>query len=151
MKRSTALFTLSREHHTALKVAQELLRADGATASEARDAFLAFMAREGEQHFQAEESILLPALSGRFDAGDPDTERTLREHAEIRRGAARLATVSAAGLGDEQGLHDLGRLLRDHVRHEERTLFPRIEAALDSNELRRLGEALDRAQVTSPR
>lgn len=31
MKRSTALLTLSREHHAALKVAQALLRADAAT------------------------------------------------------------------------------------------------------------------------
>lgn len=147
MKRSAALFTLSREHHTALKVAQELLRADSANAQDARDAFLAFMAREGEQHFQAEESILLPAVNGLFDAQDPDTERTLREHAEIRLCAAKLRTAPSDLPGDEQGLRDLGKLLRDHVRHEERTLFPRIEAALDSNELRRLGEALDRAGI----
>jgi len=147
MKRSTALFTLSREHHTALKVAQALVRVESATARDARDAFLAFMAREGEQHFQAEESILLPAVNGLFGAEDPDIERTLREHAEIRRRAAGLRTAPPDLPSDEQELRDLGKLLRDHVRHEERTLFPRIEEALDSNELRRLGEALDRAGI----
>ena len=69
---------------------------------------------------------------------DPDVVRVLDEHAEIRRRAERLA----AGERDVEQLHALGELLNGHVRHEERTLFPRIEAALDPAELAALGAAL---------
>ena len=48
----------------------------------------------------------------------------------------------AAGESDVEQLHALGDLLNGHVRHEERTLFPRIEAALDPAELAALGAAL---------
>ena len=44
MKRSAALAALSRDHHQALIVAQQLRRATVATAAEAREAFLAYWA-----------------------------------------------------------------------------------------------------------
>ncbi len=64
--------------------------------------------------------------------------RVLVEHVELRRRAQDLAT----GAAEIAELHALGELLSGHVRHEERTLFPRVEAALTPDELAALGTAL---------
>ena len=60
MKRSAALASLSRDHHQALVVAQQLRRATDATAAEARAAFLAYWAGHGRLHFRLEEELLFP-------------------------------------------------------------------------------------------
>ncbi len=138
MQRSDALAPLSREHHVALEVALRLRRATAADGDAARVAFLEFFKEEAREHFRAEEELLLPAFSRHVDDDDPDVVRVLVEHVEIRRRAQNLA-VGPSELAD---LHELGELLNAHVRHEERTLFPRIEAALDAAELEALGTAL---------
>jgi hypothetical protein len=58
MKRSEALWSLSRDHHRALSVAQRMRRADD--AAEGARAFLEFWKGHGEPHFRVEEEVLLP-------------------------------------------------------------------------------------------
>lgn len=139
MKRSDELAPLSREHHVVLEVGLRLQRATGAEADAARVAFLAFFEDEAREHFRAEEELLLPAFSRHVASDDPDVVRVLLEHLEIRRRAQDMAS----GQGELSELHELGELLNAHVRHEERTLFPRVEAALDASELAALGAALN--------
>ncbi|MCU0259070.1 MAG: hemerythrin domain-containing protein [Solirubrobacteraceae bacterium] len=138
MQRSEALAPLSRQHHVALEVALRLRRATAEDADAARAAFLAFFEDELREHLRAEEDLLLPAFSRHVAGDDPDVVRVLVEHVELRR----RAQDAAAGPGALADLHELGDLLNDHVRHEERTLFPRVEAALEPAELERLGTAL---------
>jgi iron-sulfur cluster repair protein YtfE (RIC family) len=152
MKRSDALAILSRDHHHALVVAQALRRADPDTAAAARARFLDFWETEGRRHFQQEEEHLLPAFAAHGDPRHPLVLQVLGDHVAIRARAARLATVSgtpppSANPGtpptDLQDLHELGQALADHVRLEERQLFPLIEQAMPADELltlaRRLG------------
>ena len=67
----------------------------------------------------------------------------LAEHLAIRRSALRLATGEAS----LEELHELGRLLHDHVRFEERQLFPIVEDALDADALDQLAAAIDEAEA----
>jgi hemerythrin-like domain-containing protein len=138
VQRSEALAPLSRQHHVALEVALRLRRATEGDAEAARAAFLAFFADDLRGHLCVEEELLLPACARRIASDDPDLVRVLVEHVELRRRAQDLA-AGAAGLAE---LHELGELLNAHVRHEERTLFPRIEAALDPAALDQLGTQL---------
>lgn len=138
VKRSDALAPLSREHHVALEVALRLRRATDADAADAQGAFLRFYEDEARKHFRAEEELLLPAFAAHAGPEDPDATRVVREHQEIDRRARELAGAR----GSLANLHALGELLSGHVRHEERTLFPRVEAALTSAELDALGAAL---------
>lgn len=139
MQRSDELAILSREHHVALELALRLQRAtdDGAVAL-ARVA-LHFWEAEGREHFRLEEELLLPAFARHARADDPDVVRVLVEHVDIRRRMADLARAAEPNVVD---LHGLGVALRDHVRHEERVLFGRIEQALGAEELTALGVAL---------
>ena len=139
MKRSRALAVLSREHHVALELALRLRRATAADADELRSSTLGFWRDEGREHFRLEEELLLPAFARHVASDDPDIVRVLVEHVDIRR---RIADLEREAHADPTTLSALGKLLHDHVRHEERTLFVRIEAALDAEELRSVGAAM---------
>lgn len=146
MKRSAELAPLSREHHLALEVALRLRKATDADAADVRERFLRFYEEEAREHFRDEEEVLLPAFARHVPPDDPDIVRVLVEHVELRR---RAEDVARGGAGADE-LRVLGGLLHDHVRHEERTLFPRIEAALDAEELTALGLRLHADCAASP-
>src|SRR5215211_7250789 len=127
MKRSAALAVLSRDHHQALVVAQQLRRATDATAAEAREAFLAYWTGHGRLHFRLEEELLFPAYAGHGDPHDPLVLRALGEHAMIRHRAHALAAATSL---DPGALALLGAELAAHVRLEEREVFPLIERVM---------------------
>lgn len=138
MKRHDALTSLSRDHHRALVVAQRLKRASEDTAAGTREAFLDYWRADGKRHFREEEEILLPTYAGFGDPDQPVVARVLIDHVRIRRLADQLAGCSA----DIGVLHSLGAHLDEHVRREERELFPLIERELPGAELARLAELL---------
>jgi hemerythrin-like domain-containing protein len=111
MKRDPRLRGLSSEHHQALVLARELGSGDALLAE-----LQARFARELEPHFRIEEEVLLPALRA---IGEHElVARTEREHAALRQ------------LVDRGGLAAFAETLIEHVRFEERELFPCCEARL---------------------
>ncbi len=141
MKRAEALRPLSREHLGALLVARQLRGA--ADPERATATFLDFWREDGQRHFRIEEEVLLPAwaLAGEVDRAG--VARMLEEHLAIRREALRLA-AGEASLAQVQAL---GTALYDHVRFEERQLFPLAEAAFDAAGLDRLAAAIEEAEA----
>jgi Hemerythrin HHE cation binding domain len=148
VKRDPSLISLSRDHHQALSVAQQLRRVDGETVEEARAAFLAFWAGHGRAHFRLEEDVLLPAFAGHGDSHHPLVARVLCDHVAIRQRADALTRNRAATVAT---LQELGVRLADHVRLEERELFPLIERAMPASQLAALADALDQAEGTPNR
>jgi iron-sulfur cluster repair protein YtfE (RIC family) len=142
MKRSDALAQLSRDHHQGLVVAQRLRRAEEPTAGPARNAFLAFWIEDGSRHFRIEEEILLPAFARHGSPQDEAVIRVLTEHVDLSRRAADIAAEPEPPIGL---LRELGERLHGHIRHEERILFPLIEAALSDDELVELATAMEQA------
>ena len=143
MKRSEFLQALSRGHHQGLYVALRLRRATPTSAGDARRAFIQFWQMEGRQHFRIEEEVLLPAYARHRPVDEPAVVRVLIEHVDLRRRAAELEASESPSLAD---MHELGERLEQHIRHEERTLFPAIEAALPGAELSELARALASAE-----
>lgn len=124
MKRSEALIELSREHHTALSLAQRarLVAANGDAAALAGMATKIRLRFDSElkPHFDEEERWLLPALSA---AGENLlVAQTLAEHAELERLVGQLAE------GQADTLLAFANCLTQHVRFEERTLFAAAES-----------------------
>lgn len=144
MKRSAALASLSRDHHHALVVAQQLRRATDETAGDVRAAFLAYWMSHGRLHFRSEEETLLPGYAAYGDAHHPVVLTVLGEHVAIRQRADHLAGQPSAA---PAALQDLGERLAAHVRLEERELFPMIERAMPAAELAALADALARADA----
>lgn len=144
MKRDTALVSLSHGHHQALVVAQKLRRAEEGSAAEARAALAAFWPVAGRAHFRLEEEVLLPAFAAHGDAYHPLVAQVLCDHVAIRQRAEVV-------LGDDDvtvtDLRELGRLLADHVRLEERQLFPLIEQTMPAASLAMVAAALEQAEA----
>jgi hypothetical protein len=135
MLRAAALVPLSREHHESLVLARRACDPSrpGADPAALREHLLQRWPRVFEPHFQAEEQVLLPALAA---AGAAELAAAGRaQHENVR---ALLAQLQA---GDLSALPAWGEAMRDHVRWEERELFPRAEALLD---LAPLEDALQR-------
>jgi hemerythrin-like domain-containing protein len=144
VKRNEALVPLSRDHHAGLFVAQRLKRAETAdSATEARERFLSFWRSDGRRHFRIEEELLLPSFALHVEPSHEAVVRVLVDHIELRRRASDLERKEDTSLEE---LHQLGERLEDHIRHEERVLFPLIEQALPAEELAELAEAVERAE-----
>lgn len=140
MKRDEALRPLSREHLAALTVAKQLREVED--RGEAARSFLEFWNEDGKRHFRIEEEVLLPGWAREADVDHAGVSRMLGDHLAIRREALR---VEADELSLDE-IRELGDRLHDHVRFEERVLFPAAEAAMDDASLRRLGAAIERAE-----
>lgn len=141
MKRAEALQPLSREHLAALLAAKRLREAGDLAA--AREGFLEFWREDGRRHFRVEEEVLLPTWARYAEVDEAGVGRMLDEHLAIRREALRLEDGEAT----LEEARALGDLLHDHVRFEERQLFPAAEAALDAESLDRLAKAIAAAEA----
>lgn len=122
MHRHPHLHGLSSDHHDALVLARELERAAEHWTRADGEALAARFARELEPHFAIEESVLLPAL--RALGRSALVERVLADHARLR------ADIAAAATGDAFALRSFAAKLTEHVRFEERELFPACEREL---------------------
>lgn len=152
MKRHESLHPLSQHHHFALIQVWELRRALKQPAAERRKAlralarkFVRFWKKAGQVHFREEEEVLLPAYARhiRLDQ-DREVMKMLAEHAIIRGFIAKMETTLANGSVEEGDVSELAKTLYDHVRLEENEIFPRIEKALNEEELHLMGKGLHR-------
>ncbi len=130
MKRAEALKGLSREHQEALVLARRACANEtdphGADAR-AQCAHLLECWPRFAAHFALEEQTLLPALE-RAGQG-ASAALALRQHAELR------ALVERIRQGDLLALAPWGMAMNEHVRFEERTLFPMAEAVIEPSKL----------------
>lgn len=151
-KRSRELKPLSSEHHQALLVAFQVRKAvaghaETAGAPRDLDGLLA-LARRFEDtvltaHTSAEEDLLGRHLSPADLRRLQDEHRRL--HALLREARAGETSLRRAPLAA------FAELLEQHVRWEERELFPRCEAAIAAEDLSLLGHELERRLVISGR
>ena len=141
MKRHPALAALSRDHPHELVQARRLARAADAGPEERREAarvYVELFFTETVRHFRDEEERLFPAYA-RHAGATPTLRRILEEHMQLHGLVRALRTQVAGGEVDPERVRELGDLLREHVRVEERELFPAVEAALSGDELQELG------------
>jgi hemerythrin len=128
MKRCSALCTMSNEHHHCLVLAKRAKKAAGTAAAKKEwQQIQARFAAEMEQHFQAEEMWLLPALQR---LGETElVRRTHADHAELRR------MIREGGV---QAMVGFAELLIQHVRFEERELYETAQQKMPAAELEAL-------------
>jgi hemerythrin-like domain-containing protein len=144
VKRSPALAPLSRDHQHALYAALRLRRAEAEGLSDAVDHFLRFFDDEGRRHFEIEEELILRALPDDEGNWTAAVERVREDHAAIRQATAQAEWTS-------ESAQALGTRLNDHVRFEERVLFPIVEERLAPEDLERLGVAVAEAERANAR
>ncbi len=138
IKRSKALVALSKEHHFDLLLAWKLRRGIKAGVSASRmGAYVNYL---NEQliapHFRDEEILLYD----RLPKNDKMCSRALKDHQRLRE---LIALVTKADNQDLNPFTELSDLIEDHVRYEERELFPYIEQQLPAGDLSEAEKKLD--------
>lgn len=143
MKRHPSLISLSREHHGALILAR-LLRQDAPpykglpTDSLGKaDYALKFYQEEMIEHFHEEEKViaLVKGINSELDIFFAEMEQ---EHTQLHELFSQIQNNS--DLPDH--LDKLGRMLEDHVRKEERQIFPMIQDNCSEDVLNAIAETL---------
>ena len=155
LRRHVALQDLSRDHHRALLLARGLrwdvprhLRSDLPKTSVERAAHVrSVFDAELAPHFLAEESVLFPAVAGKDGGIDGLCAEATNEHDALRALVAVLGETNLGPIVIEHTLDRFGRLLEDHVRKEERSLYPRIQEVLGEVALSSLGSTLHAARA----
>lgn len=145
MKRHPALIPLSQDHHKALLLAQ-LLKRDAPEYHGLPKELIGKMnfakeiyQTELEHHFRDEEQIVFPYLKGKDTGLDNLISEILNEHAILKEKI--LSLVDNPNLVDQ--LDDIGNILGEHVRKEERILFEKAQTILSEDELKLIESKFD--------
>jgi hemerythrin-like domain-containing protein len=148
MLRDPNLVPLSRQHQHALALCVRIHRAPLATAAELK-AWQAEIEQHVEQeiqyHFAAEEAHVFP-LARRYPELYALVEELLEEHAKLR---SSFAEAKARTL-DAPRLRKFADMLSTHIRKEERQLFEGMQQRVSEEEMRSLGELIDRSLAAAP-
>jgi hemerythrin-like domain-containing protein len=142
MKRNENLLTLSQEHHDGLVVVRCVKRGSdlGVNPFTVADYVMDVWQNHLDPHFTSEEEILLPAMPH----GDEYKARLLREHAAIREKVEKIRLRDAEL---PETLRTFADILDDHIRFEERDLFPFAEKDIPPEKLAEVGHLLHKSHV----
>ena len=127
-----------------------LLRRLELTTGAQQDEVLTALCRLVFSHAFAEEAVLWPAIRTALPDGEALTLRIEQEHQEINELVRRLDGSRHTDPGRAELLDRVVRLLDEDVRDEEDVVLPQLQAALDPQELTRLGRAWEVVRRAAP-
>ena len=133
---------LSQDHYEGLLIAERIRRGLSKKASpEVIAEYVAhFWKSHLATHFQQEEALLLPLIAEMEEA--TLAKRLVDEHRLIRE----LVTLARDDARERaQRLLELSRLIKAHIRFEERVLFPALEEQIPEETLGKTGARLQAA------
>ena len=137
-KRSIELQPLSRQHHNGLLFCLLLEKGVKKNADKIimRDFCIYFWQGYLQHHFEIEEKYLIP-LAAHIELGVV-LYRMKEEHLQIKK-----YFEDAAKLNTDADFEQIHQLINDHIRFEERELFPLIQLVISVNEMHELGHAFE--------
>lgn len=139
IKRSEHIIQLSREHHFSLLFCWKVRK--GIRKQVDTDRIIQYILYFWKEHLLphfSEEDILFEHVD------DPLVQRAYTEHHEVNDLVTRLGSVSAESKIDLA--LKIVDLVDNHVRFEERILFPHLEEAIEESVLAKIGKKLFEAQ-----
>lgn len=144
MKRHPSLIPISRQHHTMLLLAQ-LLKKNAPdyrglpTTLEGKATYaLDLYNNLIQSHFALEEEKLIAFIEIEDAEIQVLIQEILHEHQLMKNQFVLIENQ----IYDLESLHELGQLLDDHIRKEERIFFQKLQAILSEEELQALGKHL---------
>jgi len=138
MKRNTNLQTLSRDHHHGLLLAWKIRQGlkFSADLQIIADYIAYFSATALFPHFEEEEKQILTYLAD----DDSLKHRTLKDHENISGLIHQLASAKEI---EPALLLKIAECVEQHIRFEERELFPYLEKLLNASQFSAIGIAID--------
>jgi iron-sulfur cluster repair protein YtfE (RIC family) len=144
IKRSKELAPLSREHHEGLLFVYKIRQGLKGNIPAARIAPFCTWSLHShfDLHFKREEKELVPVLEDTH----PMMQRMLEEHQSIRNQFASINEHTKDAV-----LEGLAQSINDHIRFEERVLFPLIEQTASRVQLKAIEQSLaEEKRVCTP-
>jgi hemerythrin-like domain-containing protein len=140
MKRDINIVPLSRDHHYGLLFCWKIRRGLAKHTDLERIARYVtyFWHRHLEHHFREEEDLLFRGRTDGLCLG------ALEQHRQI---AALVQAIAGYGVWSEVNYVKLANLVDEHIRFEERHVFPYLEQALSKEQLSAIGEQLSHDPV----
>jgi hemerythrin superfamily protein len=135
-----------RDHIELDRLLQEL----DDTAGAAQEEVLTRIDRLVFSHAFAEETVIWPVVRRVLPDGDALTLRIEKEHQEVNELVSALERDGSKHPARPARLARLVEVLREDVRDEEDVLFPRLQEAVSTEELRRLGRRWALVRRLSP-
>jgi len=155
-KRHPSLIPLSRDHHDGLLLALRLKQGRKALLHQwshdpswQANYVAEFFNDHLVPHFEAEESVLFPAMRRYVKESAKTIEKLLDQHEEIRKRVRQLQKAKKSELEPE--LKSIGELLDEHIRIEEHELFPMFEKSVPGELAEKLGEKIQRIDKQTTR
>jgi iron-sulfur cluster repair protein YtfE (RIC family) len=148
MKRHPALIPLSQDHHKALLLAQLLKRNAPEYHGLPKDLIgkMNFAKEiyhtELEDHFRDEEQFVFPYIKGKNAELNNLISEILNEHIILKEKI--LSLLDNPNLVDQ--LDEIGNILGEHVRKEERILFEKAQTILSDDELKLIESKFDESR-----
>ena len=136
MKRNEHIVKLSRDHHASLLFCWKLRQGVKRHALPAKmlDYVRYFWDQHFSVHFAEEEEILFAPLK------DHVVQKAINDHKEIKAMIDTLDPLEPENI--HQKLLQLADTVDEHVRYEERILFPHLETALTEEQLVEIGRKI---------
>ena len=145
ISRNEHIKKLSREHHFSLlfcwKIRQGLKM--NVTMERIWKYVQYFWQQHLQPHFRQEEKIFFAPIKDRL------VQRAINEHKYIKQQVEDLANYS--GNNERKSLAKIADMVYEHVRYEERDLFPHLERKLSKEQLENIGEQNQKHYQTSLR
>jgi hemerythrin-like domain-containing protein len=136
LRRNENIIPLSKDHHTTLlfcwKIKQGIKL--GAEPGTIKNYLAYFWKDHMEPHFREEEEILFSPLV------DEMVQKAIAEHHQIKDQVKKIMSLDGDAVIPELSL--LSDIVDDHVRYEERQLFPHLEQTLGEDDLNIIGRQL---------
>jgi hemerythrin-like domain-containing protein len=134
IKRNENLAIFSREHHHGLVFCSRLKKAKQACDSVLKLFINEFWENYLESHFNNEEQLLLPLLNDK-----KLITQFLDQHNQIRQ---LIDCIRTSTNNIQNNSLELAQQINNHIRFEERVLFPWLEKTVSKEELDRIGKCL---------
>jgi len=142
IKRNENIVKLSRDHHASLLFCWKIRQGIKYHASPHRiiQYVRYFWNQHFSAHFKEEEEFLFPPLKDDF------VQKAIDDHQKIK---TFIEQITVEGLeNEEENLSELAEMVEQHVRYEERILFPHLEQKLSDKQLEIIGEQIDSQTLT---
>lgn len=147
-----ALTFLRQDHKSVLGMLEVL---DGApeesgAVTSGLDTMVTNLVIAESQHEAIEEQFFWPVVRDALDEGDELADRAVEQE---QAGKQLLQQLEDSKPGDpeySEALKQFVKLGRDHIAFEQDVVWPKLRAAVSDDELRKLGEKLERAKKIAP-
>ena len=145
INRNEHIKKLSREHHFSLLFCWKIRQGLKMNVAMERiwEYVQYFWKQHLQPHFREEEKIFFAPIKDRL------VQRAINEHKYIKQQIEDLANYPKNN--ERKNLAKIADMVYEHVRYEERDLFPHLERKLSKEQLENIGEQIQKHNQTSLR